>query len=137
MKLGHKGESDRLTIHLAIKKGQLVKPLNTLRFELGQLGFGFLCFGVVLIALGFQLLVIQGALLEGILGSIVQFLRLGLLQKGPLEVIFLAILGAWHADQCPLEAFGPLLRAPLPSSETRPQHRRVGSLASSAQERAT
>ena len=78
MKLGHKEEPDRLTVHLTVKEGQLVKPLNTLRFELSQLGFGFLRFGVVLLALGFQLLIIQGALLEGILGSIELLIRFGL-----------------------------------------------------------
>ena len=50
--LGYKGESGRLTGHLAVKELQLVEPLNTLRFELGQLGFGFLPFGVVFLALG-------------------------------------------------------------------------------------
>ena len=79
-------------VHLAVKEFQLVEPLNTLRFELGQLGFGFLGFCVVLLALGFQLLIVQGALLEGILSSIKLLIRLGFLQEGTFKLVFQQLL---------------------------------------------
>ena len=76
----------KLTGHLAVYEFELVQPLNALRFELGQIGFGFLRFGVVLLALGFNLLVILCAVLEGSCGKIALLVRVGLGQKSPLKI---------------------------------------------------
>ena len=81
-----------LTVQLSVKQSQPLQPPDALRFELGQLGFGFLRFDVVLLALGFQLLIIQGALLEGILSSIKLLIRLGLLQEGTFKLVFQQLL---------------------------------------------
>ena len=87
MKLGHKEEPDRLTIQLAVKEGQLVKPLSTLRFELGQRRFGFLCLGVVLITDGLELLIVLRAVLEGSCGDVVLLIRLGSSLKSPIKIL--------------------------------------------------
>ena len=87
MKLGHKEETDRLTIHLAIQEGQLVKPLSTLRFELSQRRFGFLCLGVVLITDGLELLIILRTLLEGSCGDVALLIRLGSSLKSPFKIL--------------------------------------------------
>ena len=82
----------KLTGHLAVNEFELVQPLNALRFELGQLGFGFLPFGVVFLPLGLQLLIVEGALLEGILGSLELLIRFGFLQDGTFKFIFQQLL---------------------------------------------
>ena len=72
----------KLTGHLVVYEFELVQPLNALRFVFGQLGFGFLLFGVVLLALGLQLLIVEGTLLEGILGSLELLIRFGFRHDG-------------------------------------------------------
>ena len=82
----------KLTGHLPVKEFKLVQPLNALRLELGQIGFGFLLLGVVLLALGLQFLIIEGTFLEGILGRLELFVRLGFRQDGAFKFIFQQLL---------------------------------------------
>ena len=78
----------KLTGHLTVNEFELVQPLIALQFVLGQIGFSFLPFGVVFLALGLQLLIVEGALLEGILGSLELLIRFGFLQDGTFKFIF-------------------------------------------------
>ena len=76
----------KLTGQLAVNKFELVQPLNALRFELGQLGFGFLPVGVILLAFGFQFLVILHAVLEGSCSNVALLLRLASGRKSLFEI---------------------------------------------------
>ena len=84
--LCYKEESGKLTGHLVVKELQLVEQLDTLRFELSQLGFGFLGFGIVLLTLGFQLLVVLCAVLEGSCSNVALLLRLASGRKSLFKI---------------------------------------------------
>ena len=120
MKLGHNEEPDRLTIHLAVKEGQLVQPLGALRFEFGQLRFSFLHLGVVLITDGFELLIVLRALLEGSCGDVVPLIRLGSSLKSPFKILLQDFMNCSTPFNIVLESFDfglvplfPLLRLGL------------------------
>ena len=57
------GQFGELTGHVAVDELELVKPPGAPGLECGQLRFGSLPLGIVLIAFGFELLVLKGALL--------------------------------------------------------------------------
>ena len=52
----------KLTGHLSIDKLELVQPLAAPRLEFRQIRFGLLPLGLVLVALSFQLLILEGTL---------------------------------------------------------------------------
>ena len=81
-----------LTGHLPVNEFKLVQPLNALRLELGQLGLGFLLLGVILLALGLQFLVVEGAFLQGILSGLELLVHLGFRQDGAFKLILQQLL---------------------------------------------
>ena len=66
---------------------QLLQPLRALGLKFRQGRFGLLPLGLILVALGLQFLVLEGALLEGSLGHFKLLIRLGLGLDGGVKVL--------------------------------------------------
>ena len=77
----------QLTCHLSVDELKLVQPLGALRPEFGQLRFGLLPLSFILVAFGFQLLIFEGTLLQGILRYLQLLIRLGFRQDGAFKLI--------------------------------------------------
>ena len=82
------GNSGELTGHVAVDELDLVKPPGAPRLEFGQLRFGSLPLGIVFVALGFELLVMEGPLLQSIPSCLKLFVRPGLGLISSIKVLF-------------------------------------------------
>ena len=73
---------------MAVDEFELVKPPGTLGLKFGQGRLGPLPLGVVLIALCFELLIMEGPFLQSIPGRLELFVRLGLGLGSSVKVLF-------------------------------------------------
>ena len=109
------GDSGKLTGHLSVDELELVQPLGAPRPEFCQIQFGLLPLGLVLVALSFQLLILEGVLLQGILGRLQLLIRLGFRQDGAFKFLGeqLLDLGALIDLLLELPNFGRMPLLPL------------------------
>ena len=105
----------QLTGHLSVDELELVQPLGALRPEFCQLRFGLLPLGRILVTLSFQLLILEGALLQGILRYLQLLIRLGFHQGGAFKLVGeqLLDLGALVDLLLELPDLGGVLLLPL------------------------